>query len=128
MRDVAAGLVLAMKHGQSGHRYILGGEAISLSKVLTRLRAISGRKAVPVPIPAMIAQVTALAMEFVAYRLTHRPPAATVEGVRLAMRSKSLSSEKSWRELGYTPCSIDRALREVVASIMGKSSVSAAIG
>jgi hypothetical protein len=57
--------------------------------------------------------------------LTHRPPLATVEGVRLAMRSKSLSSEKSWRELGYTPHPIERALREVVASVVGKSSVSA---
>jgi len=28
VRDVAAGLVLAMKHGQRGHRYILGGEAL----------------------------------------------------------------------------------------------------
>ena len=125
VRDVAAGLVLAMKHGQSGHRYILGGEAISLSNVLTRLRAISGRKAIPVRIPAMIAQVTALAMEFVADRLTHRPPGATVEGVRVAMRSKSLSSEKSWRELGYTPHPIERALREVVASVVSKSSVGA---
>jgi dihydroflavonol-4-reductase len=125
VRDVAAGLALAMKHGQSGHRYILGGEAISLSKVLARLRAISGRKAIPVRIPAMIAQVTALAMEFVADRLTHRPTLATVEGVRVAMRSKSLSSEKSWRELGYTPHPIERALREVVASVVGKSSVSA---
>ena len=26
VRDVAAGLLLAMKHGQNGHRYILGGE------------------------------------------------------------------------------------------------------
>ena len=116
VRDVATGLVLAMKHGQSGHRYILSGEAISLSKVLTRLRAISGRKAMPVPIPAMIAQVTALAMEFVADHLTHRPPVATVEAVRVAMRSKSLSSEKSWRDLGYTPHPIERALREVIAS------------
>jgi dihydroflavonol-4-reductase len=73
----------------------------------------------------MIAQVTALAMEFVADRLTNRPPSATVEGVRVAMRSKSLSSKKSWRELGYTPHPIERALREVVASVVGKSSVSA---
>jgi dihydroflavonol-4-reductase len=118
VRDVAAGLVLAMKHGQNGHRYIIGGEAIALSNVLDRLRAISGRKALPVPIPAIVAQTTALVMEFVADRLTHRPPAATVEGVRIAMRSKSLSSEKSRCELGYTPHTIELALREVVASIV----------
>jgi dihydroflavonol-4-reductase len=123
VRDVAAGLVLAMQRGQSGHRYVLGGEGVSLGKVLTRLRAISGRKALPVPIPASVAQTTALAMEFVADRVTHRAPAATVEGVRIAMQSKSLSSEKSQRELGYTPHAIEHALHEVVASLMGKGSV-----
>ena len=50
-RDVAAGLVLAMKFGQSGHRYIIGGEAIALSNVLDRLGTIRGRKALPVPFP-----------------------------------------------------------------------------
>jgi len=80
---------------------------------------ISGRKALPVPIPAMIAQTTALVIEFVADRLTRRPPAATVEGVRIAMRSKSLSCEKSRRELGYNPHTIELALREVVASVVG---------
>ena len=128
VRDVAAGLVLAMKHGQSGHRYIIGGEAISLSNVLHRLRAISGRKALLVPIPAMIAQTTALVMELVADRVTHRPPAATVEGVRIAMRSKSLSSEKSRRELGYAPHTIERALREVVASAVGQKLIRSAPG
>jgi len=34
VRDVTAGLLLAMERGQSGHRYILGGEAISLGKLL----------------------------------------------------------------------------------------------
>ena len=120
VRDVAAGLLLAMKHGQNGHRYILGGEAIPLSKLLSRLRTISGRKAVPVPVPVMIAQTTALAMEFVANHVTHRAPAATVEGVRIAMRSKSLSNEKSRRELGYAPHSIELALREIVASVVGQ--------
>ena len=68
----------------------------------------------------MIAQTTALAMEFVADHVTHRAPAATVEGVRIAMRSKSLSNEKSRRELGYAPHSIELALREIVASVVGQ--------
>ena len=101
----------------------MGGEAVALSNVLDRLRAISGRKALLVPIPAIVAQTTALVMEFVADRLTHRPPAATVEGVRIAMRSKSLSSEKSGCELGYTPHTIELALREVVASIVRQKPV-----
>jgi dihydroflavonol-4-reductase len=74
VRDVAAGLLLAMKRGQSGHRYILGGEAISLGKVLVAVGAITDRKALRVPIPAGLARTTAAVMEFVSDHVTHRPP------------------------------------------------------
>ena len=121
VRDVAAGLVLAMQRGQIGHRYILGGEDISLRQLLDILSAISGREAVRVPIPAGVAQMTAAVMEFFADRVTHRLPAATVEAVRIALRSKALSIEKSRRELGYAPRPIEPALREAIASIPGAS-------
>ena len=119
VRDVAAGLVLAMKRGRNGHRYILGGEAVSLGKVLDAIRAISGHKALRVPIPAKIAQMTAAVMEFVADHATHCPPRATVEGVRIALRSRSLSIEKSRRDLGYAPNPIGPALSEAIASLVG---------
>jgi dihydroflavonol-4-reductase len=121
VRDVACGLHLAMRRGQNGHRYILGGEAISLGKVLDAMRAVSGRKALRVPIPAKIAQMAAAAMEFVADHATHRPPGATVEGVRIALRSRSLSIEKSRRDLGYAPNPIGPALCEAITSLMGKA-------
>jgi dihydroflavonol-4-reductase len=110
-----------MQRGQIGHRYILGGEDISLRQLLDILSAISGRKAVRVPIPAGVAQMTAAIMEFFADRVTHRLPAATVEAVRIALRSKALSIEKSRRELGYAPRPIEPALREAIASIPGAS-------
>ena len=119
VRDVAAGLLLAMERGQSGHRYILGGEAISLGKLLKAVEAVTGRKALRVPIPAEIARTTAAIMELVSDRVTHRPPAGTVEGVRIALRSQPLSIEKSRRDLGYAPNPIGPALRETVASFVG---------
>ena len=117
VRDVAAGLVLAMQRGQIGHRYVLGGEDISLRRLLEVMGTISGRKALRVPIPAGIAQVAAVIMEFFADHVTHRLPEATVEAVRIALRSKPLSIEKSRRELGYAPRPIEAALREAIASI-----------
>jgi dihydroflavonol-4-reductase len=51
--------------------------------------------------------------------VTHRPPAGTVEGVRIALRSQPLSIEKSRRDLGYAPNPIGPALRETVASFVG---------
>ena len=123
VRDVAAGLVLAMKRGQSGHRYILGGEAVSLRKVLDAIGAISGRKALRVPIPAALAQMTAAVNGIRRRIMSHTVRRqATVEGVRIALRSRSLSIEKSRRDLGYAPNPIGPALREAVASLVSTSS------
>lgn len=120
VRDVAAGLLLTMERGRIGERYILGGEDISMRKLLETLAAISGRDAVRIAMPGEIARTIAAAMEFVADHMTHRPPAATVEGVRIASRSKALSIEKSRRELGYAPRPIEPALREVIAAVLAQ--------
>jgi dihydroflavonol-4-reductase len=118
VRDVASGLLLVMERGRNGHRYVLGGEDISLKKLLNMLGTISGRNALRIPIPAEIAQVVAAAMEFMADHVTRRSPAATLEGARIATRSKVLSLEKSRRELGYAPRPIESALREAIACVL----------
>ena len=121
VRDVAAGLLLAMQHGQVGRRYILGGEDISLRTLLEILGSMTGRNARRIQIPAGIAHVAAATMEFFADHITHRSPSATVEGVLIASRSKPLSMEKSRRELGYAPRPIESALRDTVATVVGGS-------
>jgi dihydroflavonol-4-reductase len=117
VRDVAAGMVLAMRRGQIGHRYVLGGEDISLRQLLEVMGTISGRKSIRVPITTGIAEATAAIMEFFADRVTRRSPSATVEAVRIALRSKALSIEKSRRELGYAPRPLETTLREAISSI-----------
>jgi dihydroflavonol-4-reductase len=120
VRDVAGGLMLAMERGRIGQRYILGGEDVSLRKLLESLAAISGRGALRIPFPAGLSLGIAAAMEFIADHVTHRSPAATVEGVRIALQSKALSTEKSRRELGYAPRPIEPALREVIATVLAE--------
>jgi dihydroflavonol-4-reductase len=119
VRDVAAGLVLAMERGQAGHRYVLGGESIPLKKVLGLVAAISGRRHLHVPIPGRVAEVATAVLEFIADHVTRRPPAGTAEGVRIALRATALSNEKAQRELGYAPRSVEPALRETVAYLLG---------
>jgi dihydroflavonol-4-reductase len=115
VRDVAAGLVLAMERGKVGHRYILGGESISLKKLLQYVAEISGRDSLRVPVPGRLAEVTAAIMEFMADHVTRAPPSATPEAVRIALRSTALSTERAQRELGYAPRPIESALRETIA-------------
>ena len=119
VRDVAAGLVLAMEHGRIGHRYILGGESISLKKILRLVAAISGRRNLPLPVHSAMAEKAAAMLEFIADHVTHRPPSGTAEGVRIALRATALSIEKAQRELGYAPRPIELALRETIAYLVG---------
>src|SRR6516225_697509 len=109
-----------MERGKTGQRYILGCENISLKKLLAIIGVISGRKAVRIPIPAVVAQTTAALFEFIADHVTHKAPAGTVEGVRIALRSQALSIEKARRELGYAPRQIGGALEEAIQSVLNK--------
>ena len=119
VRDVAAGLILTMEHGRIGDRYILGGESISLKRILQLMATISGRRHVPVPVPGPIAVAAAATLEFISDRITRRPPTGTAEGVRIALRARELSIEKARTELGYAPRPVEPALRDTIAWLLG---------
>ncbi len=119
VRDVAVGLILAMEHGQIGHRYILGGESISLKMILQLMATISGRRYVSIPVPGRVAEISAAMLEFISDHVTHRPPTGTAEGVRIALRATELSIEKAQRELGYAPRPIEPTLRDTIAYLLG---------
>jgi dihydroflavonol-4-reductase len=121
VRDVAAGLILAMEKGRVGHRYLLGGSSISLKRVLELMTAISGRRKLLISVPGGVAELAARLLELKSDFMTHREPAATVEGVRIARRATSLSVEKARRELGYVPRPIEPLLREMIAHMSGIS-------
>ncbi len=118
VRDVATGLILAMEHGRAGHRYILGSEGIPLKRILELMAAISGRRNLTIPIPGHVAQMAATALEFISDHVTRRPPTGTAEGVRIALRAKELSIEKSQQELGYAPRPVEPALRDTITYLL----------
>src|SRR5579871_3164582 len=119
VRDVAAGLILTMERGRIGQRYILGGESMSLKKILQLMTAISGHRTLAIPAPGKFAEATAAMLEFISDHITHRPPSGTAEGVRIALRATELSIEKAQNELGYAPRPIEPALRDTIAYLLG---------
>jgi nucleoside-diphosphate-sugar epimerase len=123
VRDVAAGLVLAMERGQVGHRYVLGGESVQLSKILRIIAEISGRRNLHMPIPGRVAEMAAAVVEFIADHVTRRPPLGTAEGVRIALRATALSIEKARSELGYAPRPIEAALRDTLLGLLGTGEI-----
>jgi dihydroflavonol-4-reductase len=117
VRDAAEGLILAMERGQAGHRYILGGESVPLSHVLELMATIS-RRVWRIHVTGRVAAIAAAALELIADHVTRRPPSGTVEGVRIALRARALSTEKAQRELGYAPGPVEPVLRETIAHLL----------
>jgi dihydroflavonol-4-reductase len=111
VRDVAHGIVLAGDKGRAGERYILGGENVALRELLVLLEQVSGRKMPKRTVPAGLALTAGVVGDFIS-RITKKEPAATREGVLLALRSAPFDSSKARRELGYEPRPVAEALRE----------------
>lgn len=111
-RDAAQGMLLAAQRGKKGHRYLLGGENIALSKLLEKYESLSG---IPMPkrqVPYWLALSYSLLSEGLIARLTHRPPKAPITGVRLAKNSLRFSSKKARQELGFTTRPLEDSLRD----------------
>ena len=124
VRDVATGMALAAEKGRSGERYILGGENIALRELIAFLERTFGRPMPRYAVPASVAFAAAAAMEWTADWITRRRPAATKEGVRLAMRSAPLDSQKARHQLGYSPRPVEKSLTEAVRWLQASAALS----
>lgn len=98
--DVASGHLAALRRGRIGERYILGGENIAFSQMLTEIAALAGRPRPKFRIPWYAAVPAALGGEVQAL-LTGSEPLATWAGVRLSRHKMFFTSGKAEQELGY---------------------------
>ena len=65
--------------------------------------------------PYPVALAAAYVSEWLADVCTHRPPAATVTGVKLTRRVMHFDARRSLDALGLRPRPVDQALRDAVA-------------
>jgi dihydroflavonol-4-reductase len=115
VRDVAEGMVRVMEQGRPGRRYLLGHENLSIRELFCMLARLTG---VPEPrwrVPYGIALTAAYLNEFIADVFTHRPPAATVTGVKLTQRTMHFDPRRSLDELKLQPRPLAESLADVLA-------------
>jgi dihydroflavonol-4-reductase len=115
VRDVARGMVLAMNRGRPGRRYLLGYENRSIRDVFCMLAKLMNLPEPGRRIPYPVAMTVAYLSEWWADVVTHRPPAATVTGVKLARRAASFDPHRSLDELGLSPRAIEGSLADAIA-------------
>jgi len=107
--DVVNGHILALDHGKSGERYILGGGNISYRDLFALLAELSGRNYRLFRFPLSLMLVSAGIMTGFA-SVTGIPPMITPGLVRKYNHHWKLSIEKAGTELGYHPMTIREGL------------------
>ncbi len=111
VRDVADGIVSAITHGQTGQRYILGGENMSYFELWTLMAKVMERRAPKRRLPNWLAATVGKVGDCSSKLLRNELPINSA-AVRLGQMFHYYSSEKAKRELGYKIGSVDDALRD----------------
>jgi dihydroflavonol-4-reductase len=112
--EVARTQVTALTRGQSGRRYILGGENLTLKAILDRLSALTGLPSPTVRIPFAVAALYAFCEETLTGRIRGREPRATLDEVRMGRKKMYASSARAEQELGFRVVPIEPALQAAI--------------
>lgn len=120
VEDVARGHALALEHGQSGRRYILGGDNLTLHSIVSIAGAVSGRRPPWVRLPHSVAIGVAAVDEVVEGWLLGREPAAPLDGAMMARARMWVSDERARAELGHRPRSAAEAIAEAARWFIGR--------
>jgi len=112
--EVAQAHVAALTKGQAGHRYILGGENLTLKQILDKMSAITGIASPTVKIPFAVAATYAFFEEWITGRIRGREPRATLEEVRMGRKKMYASSAHAQQELGFRILPVYPAMRAAI--------------
>jgi dihydroflavonol-4-reductase len=102
VEDVAAGMQAAMRRGQTGERYLLGGENLPWTEILRLLADALGVRPPSRTLPRAPAMILATLSETAA-ALTRTRPLLTRETARTSSLFYRYSNRKAIAELGWTP-------------------------
>jgi dihydroflavonol-4-reductase len=111
--DVGAGHVAALTRGQIGERYILGGENMTLARLLSIIAHLTGSPPPRLCLPRMLIYPLAFGAEAIA-QITKREPFVTLDGLRMAKHRMYFTSAKAERDLGYIARPAEEGLRDAI--------------
>lgn len=113
-RDVAAGVVAALRRGRHGRRYILGGSNVELSEFVDQIAAVSqrqaGQRTAALDWLHPVAKLAERAVEQV--RWSNAPP--ILVPFDLARRTGPVSTQRAGAELGYAPRPLETTIRDTI--------------
>jgi len=112
--EVARAHVAALTKGTRGHRYILGGENLTLKQILDKMAEITGLPSPTIKIPFAVAATYAFFEELVTGRIRGREPRATLEEVRMGRKKMYASSAHAQQELDFRILPVNPAMKAAI--------------
>lgn len=113
VRDVSWGHLLALHHGKTGDRYILGHHNLTLRQLLHHLSHITGIPAPRHTVPSWLPLTLAWVDETLLAPLG-KVPSIPLDGVRMAQQFMYYNATKAVQELGLPQSDILLALKDAV--------------
>jgi dihydroflavonol-4-reductase len=111
VHDVVVGMISAANVGRSGERYILGGVNMTNKEVFELAAKVLDGKAPKLEAPTWLVKTTAKVFDIFGDITGIKPPLTSDLAAAVGLYNW-YSIEKAKRELGYTPTSIENAIRE----------------
>ena len=111
--DVAAGILLAARHGAAGMHYVLGDENASFRELLGMVSRIGATTRRMVPLPPGLAYFVGHACEW--WGRLGGQPSLTRGWIRSFMEDRSVDVGPTVRSLGYRPRGLGPGLEETIA-------------
>ncbi len=100
VRDVAAGHILASEKGKTGENYILSGQRITMSEMMSVLEEISGVPGPKYKVPTWLAKMAGFFTP-IYYKMANKAPRFTTYSISTLQSNSIISHKKAAVELGY---------------------------
>jgi len=100
--DLAEGHLLALERGTQGTSYILGGENMSMQRLLQILANVSGLPAAARHFPSSFPLLAGRASQFIEGTLLGREPRVPLEAALMSTTAMTFDDSRARRDLGYT--------------------------
>lgn len=114
VRDVAAAHVAALTKGENGHRYIVGGENLSVRAIGDKLKDLVGIRPIYLPFGRSIMLAMARAVETVCRLLHIKPPFTYDLAYEAASRYCFFDTNETEAVLGIRPRPADESLPDAI--------------
>ena len=119
-RDVAVGIARALAVGVPGERYILGGESLPTTELITRIAKAAGAPTPRGELPLALLEMVGWATE-VWNLIARRPwPLLPLSSVRMLRHAQPLDTSRARQELGLPQTPLDLAIRDTFAWLDGR--------